>query len=441
MPKKPNDFNLTELDILTIFYFYAKSFHSYVLRLDSEFFSDEMQPFFEILQAHYKAYGTVPSDKVFETELEGDEQKSAVKIWKKVYENYERVKHLTHDYIVEKLDHFAKGCFLKRFLLNSYDLYETGKYEKIIQNVSRLNESIIDNDLGKEFHDDEFIDDRYDPQNYGSMLRTGFNQFDETFGGWYRKALHIIAGPSNAGKTLWLINIVANLLLNQEQTGLKILYVTLEIDEAQVGRRLDASLLETPMSEVAQYRDLRLREKIAESKETRGNRLIIKEMPGYKTTPSDIEALMRNLEITSEGMLKPDVVIIDYIGLMMPTRMTKDTGLYEKGLGIAVELRSLAQRYNIPFIVAAQTNRSSFEDRVGQDKIADSIGIAQTCDLLMTINRNKELDEKDQVTLYLAKSRFSKSNETFLFQVKYDCMRVDDIMGGVSPDGSEDNDK
>ena len=424
--------NITELDLLTVLFFHSASFHAYLLRLKPDFFEEQNQPFFEILQKHYKSYAKVPSKKVYEVELVGDELKYTLELWDKIYANYEKTKHLSHDYLVDKLDHFSKGCFLKQFLLNGYDNFEKGDYNKIISSVSHLNDCIIDNDLGQEFHDEEFIEKKYGPSSFGSYLSTGFSSFDNVFGGWYRKALHVIAGPSNSGKTLWLVNFVANLLLNQEQTGLKILYVTLEIDEEQVGRRLDACLLEEPMSEVAQFRDQNLRELIAESKDTRGNRLIVKEMPGYKTTPSDIEAVMRNLEITSEGMLKPDLVIVDYIGLLSPSYVNKNMGLYEKGLSLAVELRSLAQRYDIPFIVAAQTNRDSFSDRVGQDKISDSIGIAQTCDMLMTINRNDELDLKDQVNMYIAKSRFCKNGDTFLFHVQYDCMRVDEILGGTA---------
>jgi len=418
----------TEIDVLTALFFYSRSFHAYVLRISPDFFEEQNQDFFEILQKYYRAYNKVPDQKVYEVELDGNDQKNALAVWDKCYKNYAKIKNLTHEYILEKIDEFTKKGFLKKFLIDSYDQYEQGKYDHIIRNVSKLTESIISNDMGEEYHDEKFLDKRYDSDNFGSLIRTGYATFDQLFGGWYKKALHVIAGPANSGKTMWLVNFVSNLLLNQTQTNMKILYITLEIDEAQVGRRLDACLTETPMSEVIKFRDLKLREKIAESKETRGNCLIIKEMPGYKTTPSDIEAMMRNLEITSEGKMKPDIVFVDYLGLLSPSRLTKDMGLYEKGLLLSVEMRSLAQRYGIPVIVAAQTNRSSFEDRVGMDKISDSIGISQTCDMLMTINRNDELDSKNQVNIYMAKSRFCRNNEMFLFQVRYDCMRVDDIV-------------
>ena len=103
-------------------------------------------------------------------------------------------------------------------------------------------------------------------------------------------------------------------------------------------------------------------------------------------------------------------------------------GLYEKGLVLAVELRSLAQQYNVPFIVAAQTNRNSFQDRPGMDSISDSIGISQTADLMVTINRNEKLDLDGHVEGYLAKSRFSKNGSKFVFGADYETMQLCDII-------------
>ena len=420
---------LNQLDLLTILYIYAKSYHAYVYRIEPMFFEEKYRNFFCILQNHYKKFGLPPDKSVFEVELEGDEKDNALKVHEEVVGQANHVKNFAHDYIIEKLDSFVKKCVIKKFLINGYDLYERGEFDKIIRSFTNLNDALVDNDMGEEYHEKEFFDSRYDSDEVGYVTKSGITQFDDTFGGWHNKTLNVIAGPSNSGKTLWLINFVSRLLLNTGSEPHRILYVTLEIDKEQVGRRIDACVSGTPMRELWSLRDVNVRELIARSKDM-GNRVIIKEMPAYKTTPSDIEAMMRNLDLTSQGELKPTMVIVDYLGLMMPTHMNKNMGLYEKGLGIAVELRGLAQTYGVPFIVAAQTNRSSFEDRIGQDKISDSIGISQTADMLMTINRNEEDDRENHVKLYVAKSRFSKNGDTFIFKVDYDCMRAEEFDGG-----------
>jgi len=430
---------MSHLDILTIMYFYSKNFHAYMLRIEPAFFPKNMQTFFDILRTYYKTYGKVPPKSAMELECDGDEKTQISALYDQVFNNVEMVKHYAHDFIRDKFDAFAKKNFLKKFLVNSYDLFEQGNYDKIIETVGSLRESIIDNDLGTEYHDPEFIKNRYDSEKIGSTMPSGFQQFDETFQGWHNKSLNIIAGPANSGKTMWLINVVKNRLLSSGTVPNRILYITLEIDKEQVGRRIDSSISGLPSSELWKVRPGEFREIIAASRDTLGNRVMIKEMPGYKTTPADIEACMRNLEVVSDGELKPNLVIIDYLGLMSPSIVTKNMGLYEKGLSIAVELRSLAQQYNVPFVVAAQTNRSSFQDRAGMDSIADSIGISQTADLMMTINRNEQLDTDNQVEVYLAKSRFCKNGLKYVFSVDYESMQVNDIIGSIKDESLEED--
>ena len=421
----------SQLDIITILYFYSKNFHAYMMRIEPEFFNDANISLFAVIQTYYKSFDKVPPKSAILIECDIEEKDSLSVLYDQMVSAVDNVKNYTHDYIVEKLDAFVKKNFLKRFLLNSYDQFEQGKYDQIIESVSSLRESIIDNDFGQEYHDDSFFTHRYESEQTGSFLPTGYQQFDESFSGWHKKSLNVIAGPANSGKTLWLINFVTRRLLDEKKINNKILYITLEIDSNQVGRRIDSCLTGRPSKELWNKRDQGVRELIALSKETMGNRVMIKSMPGYKTTTSDIEACIRNLDIVSNGELKPNLVVIDYLGLLSPAVVNKNMGLYEKGLNIAVELRSLAQQYNIPFIVAAQTNRSSFSDRPGMENMSDSIGISQTADLILTINRNESLDQNNQVEIYLAKSRFSRNGLKFIFSVDYNTMQANDIMGDV----------
>lgn len=422
---------ISQLDLLTILYNFPKTYHAYLCKIEPSFFEDMYRSFFHIFQNHYKRFSESPSESVFSVEVEEEEKKNVLSVLNNIKNNYESIKLYSYDYVVSKLDAFMKKCVIKKFLINSYDSYERNDFDNIIKNINRINEAIVDNDLGEEYHDKDFYEARYNHEKVGNIINSGIIQFDDMFGGWHTKTLNVIAGPSNAGKTFWLINFVSRLLLNTGGVPNKILYVTLEIDKEQVGRRIDSCISGTPMKDLWTMRDINVRELIAQSKDM-GNRVIIKEMPAYKTTPSDIEAMIRNLDICSDGDLKPNIVIIDYLGLMIPTFFNKNMGLYEKGLGIAVELRGIAQMYNVPLIVAAQTNRSSFEDRIGQDKIADSIGIVQTADMLLTINRTDEGDRENLVNIYLAKSRFSKRGETFIFNTDYDSMRADEIVGGTA---------
>jgi replicative DNA helicase len=436
---------MREDDILTALYCNARNLHAYMMRLEPQFFSERNRKFFELVQGHYKTYGVVPWKPVFETELTGSEKEAMTNILDRITTNYEsRVKLMSQEYIRDKLMTFAKRCFIRKSLVESYNNFEKGNYDEIIDELAQINQCIIDNDYGVEYHDEDYLEERYD-RDITDYIQSKFIQIDETIQGWHKKALTVIAGPANSGKTMYLINAVARQLIDgssyvrsdegsewYNEKPVTVLYITLEIDKSQVGRRLDGCLTNTPVNELGTTNGRKaLKELLKYCKDDLSKRIVIKEMPGYKTTPADIEACMRNLDVISQGELKPDIVVVDYLGLMMPNHFTRNMQLYEKGLALAVELRSLAQRYDVPFIVAAQTNRDSFSDTVGMDKISDSIGISQTADVLITINRNDELDNEGCVILYLAKSRFSQNGKKWLFKVNYDCQRVNDYINDV----------
>lgn len=431
---------LSEIDILTVLYYYNKNFHAYLHRIEPDFFDEKFRTFFKVFQKYYKAYNSVPDENVFNVELQNRQEKAeeCKNILKHLATNYEAIKNFTHEYLIDKLDIFTKKNFVRKSLIQSYEDLERGEYDSIIKRMLDINSSIVDNNFGSEYHDNEFLEDRYNTEKTGVLIPTGFVELDDDIEGWHTKSLNVIAGPSNSGKSMYLVNVAARVLLNErrhQSGGTKILYVTLELPEEQVARRLDACIMDTPMRDLWRVDRELLREQIYKSRDSHGNYVVIKEMPGYKTNTNDLDALVRNIQLTQK--IKFDMVIVDYLGLMSPNNPSPRMNTYEKGLAISVELRSLAQSYEIPVVAAAQTNRSSFADEldaVGQDNISDSIGIAQTADLMLTINRNKTLDAASQAMLYMAKSRYSVVGGKYYFDVKYDRMRMEDIIGGIDDD-------
>lgn len=431
---------IPECDILTVLYKKPQTFHSYIMRFEPAFFDERLRTFFKIFKKHYERFKEAPTANVYKLELESDDDyKDCAIIINKIEDHFQKMNEYTHEYIMEKIDEFTKRSFIKKSLIKGLDLYDTKEYDKVLALFAKAHESIIDNDMGAEYHDNDFFAERYSRENFGNVIKTGWKQFDDEFQGWHRKALHVIAGPANSGKTMYLVNAAANKLCNSvEKEGTKILYITLEIDKDQLGRRIDTCICGIPTKEIASKKTQAVRELLNASHDLAKNRLILKEMQGYHTTPADIDSFICNLAISSKDEYKPDLVLIDYLGLISPTHTTKNMNTYEKGLMVAVELRSIAQKYDIPIVAAAQTNRSSFADAVGMDSISDSIGITQTCDLLVTINRNEQMDAEDNVKLYIAKSRFSKNGNSHIFKVDYDIQRVEDVLGNGSTDEPEE---
>jgi RecA/RadA recombinase len=437
--------HMKETDILTILFCKSKEVHPYIIKILPEFFSEKLRVFYSIFQEYYQKYMKAPSKTVFNVEFEGDDRVKVIHIFDAIQNNFEKIKDLEQDYILEKLDLFVKKSFIKKTLIQSYDEFELGEYDKIIRSFGKLNEAIVDSNMGSNYFDPEFFMGKYIREKSGLSIFTGSNQFDSNFGGLHRKSLSIVAGPSNSGKTMFLTNMAASMLEMRDQNK-NILYVTLEIDEEAIGKRVDANLLCTPVKDLGKkLRDNHegdiLAQKFIKIKENQ-NRLVIKSMRGG-STPSDIAALIRNLWIIpmsgEDKPFKPDVVMVDYLGLLQPTITSKNMNSYDKGRNISEELRQIAQDFNLAMVAAAQTNRGSFGNEVTQDSISDSIAIAQTADLMLTINRNEELDRNGQVVIYLAKSRFSRTGVKFIFNADYDCMRFEDVdVGHISDETIEE---
>lgn len=427
---------LQESDILTALFSKPRELHAYILKIEPDFFSDHLRGFYSVFQEYYSKYGKSPSQSVYKIEFEGEEQTRMFGVYNAIQQNFDKLKDVDQTYLISKIDLFVKKSFIKRTLLQSYDEFEAGEYDKIIRNFSRLNEAVIDTEMGKNYFDPEFFTSKYDREKTGININTGSNQFDENFGGLHRKTLSIVAGPSNSGKTMFLVNLTGGLLELTDQLK-NILYITLEIDEESIAKRVDANLLCIPVKDLwKKIHDTETSEGVIEKfvtlKENR-NRLVIKAMRGG-SNPSDIEALIRNLSVIplkgDDRPFKPDVVMIDYLGLLQPNNPSKNMNSYDKGRMISEELRQISQDFNLAMVAAAQTNRNSFGNEVRQENISDSISIVQTADLVLTINRNEELDRVNQLVIYLAKSRFSRTGMKFIFNVDFECMRLNDVDTG-----------
>ncbi len=75
----------------------------------------------------------------------------------------------------------------------------------------------------------------------------GLNIFNRiTRGGIPRKTLNVVMGGPNVGKTLTMAHFAADYLVN----GQNVLYITLEMAEEEIARRIDANLLNLTFDEI-----------------------------------------------------------------------------------------------------------------------------------------------------------------------------------------------
>jgi len=222
---------------------------------------------------------------------------------------------------------------------------------------------------------------------------------DELVGGGVSPGeIAVVIAPPGGGKSMMLVKFAATALL----AGKNVVYYTLELSEDVVGQRFDACINDIKLKHVWDYPEY-ISEKLEEVAALGGG-LKIKEFLEGGVTVNTIKAHLKTLEI--EGFI-PDVVVVDYLGLMKPlgSYAEKRHALTD----IAEGLRNVANNYRIPVLTAHQTNRTAIqEERITTAHIGESLGIIATVDLALGLGRPDEMKEENQAMLGIIKNRMGQ---------------------------------
>jgi replicative DNA helicase len=133
---------------------------------------------------------------------------------------------------------------------------------------------------------------------------------------------------------------------------------------------------------------------------------------------------------------QPDMVIIDYLELMLSTRGDENSENYLRQKSVATQIRALAARHNVCIFTATQTNRSgneseSQEKGIDVTQIAESYGKAMSIDYLISINQTQEEYQKAKdsggpadARLFFAKNRNGQKFVTVPVRIYYNSMYI-----------------
>lgn len=226
-----------------------------------------------------------------------------------------------------------------------------------------------------------------------------------TAGGINRKTLNMIVAGVNVGKTANLCAFASSYL----RTGQNVFYATGEMSEEAIALRIDANILDIDTDAIYDLSHDEYMGRVDAAYSKINGRLFVHEFQTGAFTANDIEAVLKDLK-NKKGFV-PDVVIIDYIGIMASSRFkggAVDGGTsFINGKSKAEELRRMAQRLNIGVWTAGQlTKGGSDTGDPGMSDIAESHGIPATCDFILGLTSNEDLDEKEMVMMKQIKTRY-----------------------------------
>lgn len=230
-------------------------------------------------------------------------------------------------------------------------------------------------EIGVDWLDDaENRFDRYEvPENKIPFDLETLN--DITLGGVTRKTLSIILAGVHVGKTLTLVHLAAG----YARLGYNVLYISMEMDENEIMHRIDANMIKTPMHLIRGMGKAKFMKRIDHIKSKGYGRIKVEQFPTSMGHSGHFQNLLNELSIKMNW--KPDVVMVDYIGIVASSRIkvgSTNSHFYLKS--VAEELRALAIEYDIAVWSAMQLTRSG----MGSNDV-EMTDIAECCSLTTNV--------------------------------------------------------
>jgi archaellum biogenesis ATPase FlaH len=406
-------------------------FRNVSLNLEPIYFDEDKAPVVKFVKNYFAKYEKIPEYSVILNVISGS--KGISDDMKRDVEGVlNKVKHLEFNsdaegkWLFDKTKLFANN---KSFFIalkqgaEEMSVDESKQdFGKVQRNMEKALSMTWDDDYGIEYFDADEIDGIYDVLGDNTIrIPLGIQAIDDAINGGIpgkTKFCAVFLGQAGLGKTL----ILGNVALNAVVAGKNVLYITFEIDQKELRKRIDAAFTGHSVRDILQLRQ-QVKDKVIEAKKNGGvGRLIIKEFPPASVSAIDIEAFLHSMKIKRQ--FTPDVIVLDYLGIM--TSISKDAkNSYEKGKAICEEIRALSDRFKCPILSAVQSNRAGFgQANVEMDNIADSMGIAHTADLIISLAQPEELKENNQIKFEIIKSRISKTGSKGIVDVDYDRLKI-----------------
>lgn len=268
----------------------------------------------------------------------------------------------------------------------------------LIQRASAVGTSV--GDTGVFFHDSlDAIANRTLCPVKRDVLGTGFTHLDECGVGVERGEIGCILARSKGGKSHALLNVGYHAL----KKGLDVLYVNVEIKEDRLEDRW-ARRVAGKGADQRKDPDVfvqKLRERFPRLCK---GRLKLKRYFSGNVTMNDVRSLL--IQCHAEGF-KPDVLLVDYVGIMKPsTAFTEERHRLDS---LWLEFRGLCQEFNVFGWSAAQANRmGAASELVTMTDIAESFSIISHIDVGFSINRTQDEMERGVGRFFVFASRNDK---------------------------------
>lgn len=279
------------------------------------------------------------------------------------------------------------------------------RIKSIVDEMSSTN-FVDDDDMGTDFDDAE----SHVQDSSKFKVSCGFETIDFMLGGgWDISTLNVIMAETNNGKSLWMQNFA----VKSADMGHNVLYVTLEMSERKVMKRLGAMRLKIPINDydnVSKDTDFITKriKGLAQSStgdmfEKKVGKIYAKFWAAGTATVADFDNYIQRLK--EKKGIKIDLVIVDYITLVAGPKGANDN-LYTKGKFLAEALRAVGSKWQCPVITGVQVAKDAWNSvDITLESVPESKAIAETADTFFAIIRTEEMKRQNLYRFKLLKQR------------------------------------
>ena len=377
------------------------------------FKSKDIASVFTIIKEFNDKRNQLPTTTEIKQYLVTDDQKES---FKRLVTSFSDIdKNINKDELIENTEQFLKEKAVYHTMLKAAEDISAGdvdttvildKFEKSC-NISL----VTDLGLGVKTNIDDIIEDLTTVED---KIPSTWEWLDDSLDGGFLqagKSLYVFAGETNIGKSIFLGNVASNIA----KQGKNVLLVTLEMSELLYARRICTNISKIPMKEMA-VNGASLRAAVTESP---GN-IYIKEFPPSTVTPNQIKAFCKKFQ---DKGIKLDAIVLDYLNLM---HSTMGNNSYERIKHVTEQVRAMSYIFECPIISATQLNRAGFDqDNPDLATISESIGLAATADVIMSIFQNDEDRDLGIIRLGMMKNRYGPRGMTQPMRIDYSTLTIE----------------
>jgi replicative DNA helicase len=327
--------------------------------LREEYFSSqEEKNFIKIYNHFFQKHNKVPSKQAMLLEVE--KLKSSAEIYTSMKSIVETTVEFTESlqYLVDSTEKFCKERAVFNALKESVLIVDGQSKTKTSEAIpSILQEALsicFDTSIGHDYFGE--AEERYDYYHLSeSRIPSGIRMIDKiTKGGFPRKTLNMLLSPPHGGKTLAMTNIGSGAL----SAGYNVLYITMEMQEKEIGRRFDVNMLDIDFESLEVLPKNTFTSKFKKIQEKSRGKLVVKEYPTGTAHAGHFRSLLS--ELRTKQNFKPDLIIVDYLSICASEKYKAvgNHNSYTITGSIGIELRALAIEHDAAIISAIQTNRA-----------------------------------------------------------------------------------